>query len=91
MGTVSHIETDTSLVLDRGIPHTYSGVSVHKQGFDIDALRDSILGVVKKASGTFTYEPFTNKLKIDKPAEIGDNTHTEEAGYCSCRKTRLAH
>ena len=76
MATVSHIETDTSLVLDRGIPHTYSGVSVHKQGFDIDALRDSILGVVKKASGTFTYEPFTNKLKIDKPAEIGDNTVT---------------
>ena len=74
MAVVMHIESNTALTVDRGIPHTYSGVSVHKQGFKLDGLRDSVLGIVKKASNVFTYEPFTNKLKIDSSSEIADNT-----------------
>ncbi len=74
MGIVMHIESNTALTLDRGVPHDYSGVSAHKQGFKIDHLRDSILGKVKRASNVYTYEPFTNKLKIEKPGEIADNT-----------------
>ena len=74
MAVVMFIESNTSLTVDRGIPHTYSGVSVHKQGFKLDGLRDSVIGIVKRASDVYTYEPFTNKLKIDKPGEIADNT-----------------
>ena len=74
MAIVMHIESNTALTVDRGIPHTYSGVSVHKQGFKLDGLRDSVIGLVKKASNVYTYEPFTNKLKIDDSDEIADNT-----------------
>ena len=74
MAKVTAIESNTALTVDRGIPHAYSGVTVHKQGFTIDNLRDSIIGIVKKASGSFTYEPLTNKVKIDDSDEIADNT-----------------
>jgi len=74
MAKVTAIESNTALTVDRGIPHAYSGVGVFKQGFTIDNLRDSVIGVVKKASGSFTYEPLTNKVKIDDSNEIADNT-----------------
>ena len=74
MARVTHIESNTSMTVDAGIPHTYSGVSVHKQGFKVDRLRDSIIGEIKNTSGTYSYLPFTNKLKIDDANEIADNT-----------------
>lgn len=76
MANVMYITSNTALTLDRSVPQAYSGANVFRQGLTIDVSTDAIIGEVKNSSGTFSYTPFTNKLKVDTSDEIGGNTIT---------------
>ena len=76
MAKIVEIESDTSLVMDSSPSRAYSGKTVHKQGLTYDHLKDSILGQISRSGSTYSYTPFTNKMKVDTSDEIGGNTIT---------------
>jgi hypothetical protein len=76
MATVIEVANNTSLVMDSSPTRDYSGKTVHKQGLTYDHLRDSIIGEVTRDGSTYSYTPFTNKMKVDNSDEIGGNTIT---------------
>ena len=76
MATVIEVANNTSLVMDSSPTRNYSAKTVHKQGLTYDHLKDSIIGEITRNGSTYSYTPFTNKMKVDTSDEIGDNTIT---------------